>query len=348
MVDSAPPTPRGPIFTVSRAVSALLWVAVILAILPTIRWLFIDAQVIGTAAECRASSGACWAFVLEKLPFLVHGFLVSQVGAPQTLFVVLSLVKVALLFALPVWGIRILVPIIVIQILTTTVVVAPGLIGLSELSGRWSGLFLTISLMLDGLPIALALGTLMAVARTSDSPFTRMAVGFFVDACRAIPLVAILFFAAVVFPHFLGQELTPSKLVRGWITFVIFAASYFCEAVRGGLVAVGHGQVDGARSLGLKRWQITLFIRLPQAMTTAWPTITSNLVAFTKDSSLISIIGVTELFGALRFSLSDSEWLGFFLEGYVFVGALYFALCQLVIGWGRLMERRLARFANVT
>ena len=66
-----------------------------------------------------------------------------------------------------------------------------------------------------------------------------------------------------------------------------------------------------------------------------------NFVAFTKDSSLISIIGVTELFSAMRFSLSDPAWLGFVIEGYVFIGLIYFALCQFVIVWGRIVEGHL-------
>lgn len=322
-----------------RLVSILLWAGLALALWPALRWLVLDAQFGGTAQSCRASAGACWPFVVEKLPFLAYGFLVSDVGWPQHVFVALVLVKFLLLFTIARFGLRVLIPIALMQAYTIIMVLAPGLIGLAPLSGRWSGILLTLSLMLDGLPIALALGVLLALARTSRYRLLRVGVGVLVDACRAIPLVAILFFAAVVIPNYLSEPLTPSKLARGWITFTVFAACYFCEAVRGGLAAIPRGQMEGAYSLGMRNWQIALLIRLPQAMATAWPAITSYLVAFTKDSSLISIIGVTELFSAMRFSLSDPAWLGFAMEGYLFVGAIYFLLCQLAILWGRSMER---------
>lgn len=338
---SRPAPPPRPLLDRTRVVSIVLWGALALALWPAFRWLLIDAQFQGNAAACRASGGACWAFVIEKLPFLAYGFLVSEVGWAQHLFVTLALVKFLLLFAVPLIGLRALIPIVLMQAFTVIMVLAPGLIGAAPLSGRWSGLLLTLSLMLDALPMALLLGIFMALARTSRFALLRAAVGFLVDACRAIPLVAILFFAAVVVPNFLAEPLTPNKLARGWLTFTVFAACYFCEAVRGGLAALSHGQIDGAQSLGLRNWHVALLIRLPQALATAWPAITSNLVAFTKDSSLISIIGVTELFSAMRFSLSDPAWLGFVIEGYVFVGLIYFALCQFVILWGRTLERRL-------
>lgn len=324
----------------TSALSWALWAAIgYWLVLPMASWAFHGAVLDGTAAQCRQASGACWAFVREKLLFVVIGFQSSLPKSTPIAFLALALVKAVLLFALP----RRVAPLAVALgccVATSVVMVlSPATLGLSVESNRWSGLLLTLSLSLDALPAAFLLGIALAFGRTSSLPVLRLVCAGVVDTLRAVPLISILFVAALVAPLFLVDALTPDKLARGWLAFVVFAAAYFAEAVRGGLLAVDAGQIDASRSLGLRGWQIALLVRLPQALRTSLPALTSNVVAFTKDSSLISIIGISEFFSAMKFALSDPNWLGFFVEGYFFVGLVYFCLCQAILACSRRYER---------
>jgi general L-amino acid transport system permease protein len=124
--------------------------------------------------------------------------------------------------------------------------------------------------------------------------------------------------------------------------FTLFNSAYMAETVRGGLQGVPAVQEEAAASLGLGWWQIQLFVTLPQALRIVVPGIVNNIVDLFKDTSLVTIISLVDVLGAVEQALKDPAWLGFATEGYVFSAIVFFVCCYAMSAYGRNMERRLA------
>ena len=85
------------------------------------------------------------------------------------------------------------------------------------------------------------------------------------------------------------------------------------------------------------------FVSLPQALRIAVPGIINTVVDLFKDVTLVTIVGLSDLLGAVSQALKDPAWLGFATEGYVFSAAVFFLCCFAMSSYGRTIERRLAR-----
>ncbi|HZF32727.1 MAG TPA: ABC transporter permease subunit, partial [Candidatus Angelobacter sp.] len=125
--------------------------------------------------------------------------------------------------------------------------------------------------------------------------------------------------------------------------FTLFNAAYMAETVRGGLQGVPIEQEEAAYSVGLKWWQVQVFVTLPQALRIVVPGIVNNIVDLFKDTSLVTIIGLADLLGAVNQSLKDPAWLGLAKEGYVFTAFVFFVCCFGMSSYSRRFERRLNR-----
>jgi general L-amino acid transport system permease protein len=91
-----------------------------------------------------------------------------------------------------------------------------------------------------------------------------------------------------------------------------------------------------------------MFVTLPQALRIVVPGIVNNIVDLFKDTSLVTIIGLVDLLGAVNQSLKDPAWLGLAKEGYVFTAVLFFVCCFAMSSYGRRFERRLNRHRSGT
>ena len=167
--------------------------------------------------------------------------------------------------------------------------------------------------------------------------------GAYVEAVRAAPLIVVLFAAAVLVPLLIPPQWSLDKLTRAIVAITFFEAAYMAEAVRGGLMAVPQGQREAARALGLKGWQVLVFVVLPQALRTATPALVNSFIGLLKDTSLIYVIGVLDITGVLRNAVSDYAWQGLEPEAYIFVGLTFWLLCFGLSRWSAALERRAAR-----
>jgi general L-amino acid transport system permease protein len=153
----------------------------------------------------------------------------------------------------------------------------------------------------------------------------------------------VLFMSAVVMPLFLPEGVSVDRLLRAMAALVLFNAAYMAEVVRGGLQGIEPGQEEAADSLGLSWLQAQAFVVLPQAFRIIVPGIINTVVDLFKDTTLVTIIGLFDLLGAVEQALKDPAWLGFATEGYVFSAAVFFVCCFALSAYGRSMERRLAK-----
>ena len=173
------------------------------------------------------------------------------------------------------------------------------------------GVEVTLELTASAMALGVILGVVLAVMRLSPNPLVSGASWLYVWFFRATPvLVQLLFWfsVAAIYPTIsIGIPFVGVEFVHGSantvITFFVAAllglglneGAYMAEIVRAGIISVGEGQTDAAKSLGMSRLQIMRRIVLPQAMRVIIPPTGNETISMLKTSSLASVIAVTEL-----------------------------------------------------
>jgi general L-amino acid transport system permease protein len=147
--------------------------------------------------------------------------------------------------------------------------------------------------------------------------------------------------ASFMFPLFMPPGLNIDVLIRVLVGITLFNAAYLAEVVRGGLQAVPKGQVEAAATLGLSYWQTQRKIVLPQALAMVVPSIVNSFIATFKDTSLVSIVSLYELTGALDMAINaDANWKPFKLQGYMFIAIIYFIFCFSMSRYSQWVEKQ--------
>jgi general L-amino acid transport system permease protein len=315
---------------------------------PVIRWALLDAIWSAPNGQaCRGASGqeggACWAFIGEKLRFILFG---RYPYGEQWRPLLVVLIFVALILAScdrRLWGRR-LVVLWLAGLAAVGVLMWGGILGLSYVDTLlWSGLPLTLIFAVVAMVFAFPFGILLALGRRSRLPAVRAISVAYIELVRGVPLITVLFMASVMLPLFLPTGLTIDKLLRAQIAFILFAASYLAEIVRGGLQAIPTGQIEAADALGLGYWQRTRLIVLPQALAMVIPPLVNSFIGTFKDTSLVIIIGLFDLLGTVNAALADANWQGFYVEAYVVAAAIYWSFCFFMSRYSQMLEREFNR-----
>lgn len=207
--------------------------------------------------------------------------------------------------------------------------------------GLWGGLLLTLLLTIVGNFGALPLGILLALGRRSKLPIIRYFSIGYIEIVRGVPLVTILYTAAILLPLFLPIDVRPDLVIRAMIGFILFEAAYQAENVRGGLQAIDRGQYEAAHALGLNGTQTTILIILPQALRAVIPALFNSFISLFKDTSLVAIIGLFDILRISRSILAQSEWLGTHREVFLFAFVIYWAFNLAFTYGNRRMEEAL-------
>ena len=194
------------------------------------------------------------------------------------------------------------------------------------LTSDWGGLLLTLILAVVGIVVSFPLGVFLALCRQSNLPAIRWVSTAYIETVRGVPLITILFMGSVLIPIFISG-MNINQVLRMMIGITFFSGAYMAENVRGGLQGIPRGQHEAAQAVGLNYVQTTLFIVLPQALRSVIPAIVGQFISLFKDTSLVAIIGLLELFGVAKTVLADQEWLGLQAEVYLFVAVIYFVFC---------------------
>ena len=207
--------------------------------------------------------------------------------------------------------------------------------------GLWGGLLLTLLLTIVGNFGALPLGILLALGRRSQLPVIRYFSISYIELIRGVPLVTILYTAAILLPLFLPIDVRPDLVIRAMIGFILFEAAYQAENVRGGLQAIDRGQYEAAHALGLNGAQTMILIILPQALRAVIPALFNSFISLFKDTSLVAIIGLFDILRISRSILAQSEWLGTHREVFLFAFVIYWAFNLAFTYGSRRMEEAL-------
>jgi general L-amino acid transport system permease protein len=212
---------------------------------------------------------------------------------------------------------------------------------------RWGGLPLTVLLATLSIVLAFPLAVVVALGRRSNMPAIKTICVLYVELIRGVPLISVLFMASFMFPLFMPPGTSIDVLLRVLVGITLFSAAYMAEIVRGGLQAIPKGQQEAADTLGLSYWQAQRKVILPQALAIVVPGIMNNFIAIFKDTSLVTIVSLYELTGAMGLALnSDSNWRPFKIEAYFFIAAIYFIFCLSMSRYSLWIEKRLSTSKN--
>lgn len=289
-------------------------------------WAIWSAVFVPSLSACQAAvgEGACWGVVAEKWKIILFGrYPVEEIWRPMALTLIWTLALWATVsgclkpkLALPVWLFG---------------VPAAWLLMSAAPTNLWGGLPLTLMISCLGIGLAFPLGLMLALGRRSQRGWVRIPCVVYIESLRALPLVSILFLAAFVLPLLLpaawvggSKDLLPRVIV----TIALFSAAYQAEVIRGGLQTVSPGQSQAARALGLGWVQIQWHVVLPQALKACLPGLTNSFITLFKECSLVTVVSLFELTGALGLALSgDVQWRQYYLEAYLFIAAVYWVYC---------------------
>jgi general L-amino acid transport system permease protein len=310
---------------------------------PLIRWFLIDAVWTGSAETCRAADGACWAFVREKLRFILFGF--YPYGEQWRPLLTIAILIFTLLYSRnrAHWKMS-LVRIWAASIAAIVILMYGGILGLTKVSyEQWGGLPLTLFISLVAIVGAYPLGVLLAFGRRSGHPVLRYFCILYIELIRGVPLISLLFMSAVMFPLFLPEGIVIDKLLRAQIAIILFTAAYLAEVVRGGLQAIPRAQYEAASSLSLNSYHTIRLIILPQALRIVIPPTVNHFIGVVRDSSLVLMIALLDLLNTTKTALTDPYWMGFSYEAYFFAGAIYFIICFSMAKESRRLEKDLKR-----
>ena len=162
---------------------------------------------------------------------------------------------------------------------------------------------------------------------------------------RDRPLIAWLFFAWFVLPNFLPNIFSLNDInlvIRAMIVLSLFSSAYIAEVIRGGLQSIPKGQIEASTALGLGPIMELLFIVLPQAIRVVIPAIVSTFIAIFKDTSLVFILGITDLLRIGRLiPEQQQEFYGKSIETLLVVALMFWVVSIILSQISRSIENRL-------
>ena len=307
------------------------------------QWAVVMAQWQGqTRQACSSRDGACWVFVIVHIKLFIYGMYPSaQLWRVNTVYGLFLAQLVCLMW--PDFPGKKALGVVILTVFPVIcfVLLHGGMLGLTLVeTDLWSGLLLSLIIAFLTIEFSLPMGLLLALGRRSGMPIVKACSVIYIELFRAVPLITILFMSSVMFPIFLHESYHIDKLLRAIIGIILFMSSYMAEAIRGGLQAVPKDQYDAANSLGFSYYQQQRLIILPQALKIAIPALINTSVAIIKDTSLVLIIGLYDLLGIVKSALSNSSWLGFSIEGYVFAGFVFWMMCFSLSRYSQYIERK--------
>ncbi|MDR1614721.1 MAG: amino acid ABC transporter permease [Campylobacteraceae bacterium] len=154
-----------------------------------------------------------------------------------------------------------------------------------------NGLIVTVKVSIFGLFIAFSVGSIVALIRLSRYQFLKDIATVYVTVIRGTPLLVQM----SLFYFIIASILKIDGFYAGALSLGIFYGAYIAEVLRGAIQSIDKGQQEAAKSLGMNAFQTIASIIVPQALRRALPTLINEVISLVKDSSLVSVIAITDL-----------------------------------------------------
>jgi cystine transport system permease protein len=196
----------------------------------------------------------------------------------------------------------------------------------------------TIPLALASFVLGLLLALLVALMRLSRNPVFSTIARMYISVIRGTPLLVQLF---VIFYGLPSIGITISPWPSAIIAFSLNVGGYAAEVIRAAILSVPKGQWEAGHTIGMSRQQSLVRIILPQAARVSVPPLSNTFISLVKDTSLASLILVTELFRqAQQVAAFSQEFMLLYLEAAV----IYWVVCLVLAGGQSVLEKRLDRY----
>jgi cystine transport system permease protein len=196
----------------------------------------------------------------------------------------------------------------------------------------------TIPLALASFSLGLLLALLVALMRLSRNRLISAVARIYISVIRGTPLLVQLF---VIFYGLPSVGITISPWPSAIIAFSLNVGGYAAEVIRAAILSVPKGQWEAGHTIGMSRRQTLVRIILPQAARVSVPPLSNTFISLVKDTSLASLILVTELFRqAQQVAAFSQEFMLLYLEAAV----IYWIICLVLASGQSALEKRLDRY----
>lgn len=197
---------------------------------------------------------------------------------------------------------------------------------------------LIVTLQISGLSaiLAFSIGFLLAMMRISSYQFLKDIATVYIAIIRGTPLLVQIF----IFYFIIATIFELERFLAGAISLGLFFGAYIAEVLRGAIQSIDKGQYEAAKSLGMNYIQTMVYIVMPQALKRALPTLVGEMIALVKDSSLVSVISITDLTKVGR-EIVANTFSPF--ETWLIIAAMYFAITFLLSAFGHNIETKMKK-----
>lgn len=218
----------------------------------------------------------------------------------------------------------------------------------------FKGIGYTMLVSIIGTIIGLVIGLLIGVFRTMPTPknkFLRVLkkaadwiLSAYVEIFRGTPMMVQ---AMVIFWGFalINNGVTLNVVFAGLFIVSINTGAYMAEIVRGGIISVSKGQFEGAHAIGMTHAQTMFYIVIPQVLRNILPSVANEFVINIKDTSVLNVIGFTELY-FVAYTINSINYQTF--ATYLLVAIIYFVLTFTITRILRLIEKKMDGKKNYT
>jgi polar amino acid transport system permease protein len=197
------------------------------------------------------------------------------------------------------------------------------------------GLLVTLKISGFSALLAFSIGILLAFMRISSYQFLKDIATVYITIIRGTPLLVQIF----IFYFIVATIFDLERFLAGALSLGIFFGAYIAEVLRGAIQSIDKGQYEAAKSLGMNYFQTMTYIIMPQALKRALPTLIGEMIALVKDSSLVSVISITDLTKVGR-EIVANTFSPF--ETWLIIAAMYFCITALLSLLGNRIEKKMA------
>ncbi|MBO8162807.1 MAG: amino acid ABC transporter permease [Brevibacillus sp.] len=189
----------------------------------------------------------------------------------------------------------------------------------NNFSALMSGLWVTVTMTFMAMLLSSCIGLVVGLSRMSSNRVLSTLAGCYLAWFRGTPLLVqlmILYYGLAI-----GMQIDLSASMAGVLGLGMYSGAYVSEIVRGAIQSIDKGQMEAGRSLGMSHWQTMRKVILPQAVRRMLPPLGNEFIALTKNSSLLSVITVSELMRAGNLIVANNFR---YFEIYIGIALLYF------------------------
>ena len=198
-----------------------------------------------------------------------------------------------------------------------------------------NGLWVTLKISFFAAILTFIIGTIVAFMKLSSYQFLKDIATVYITIVRGTPLLVQIF----LFYFIVANIFELDRFIAGVLALGIFFGAYMAEILRGAIQSIDKGQLEAANSLGISKFQAMRYIILPQAFKRALPTLVGEMIALIKDSSLVSVISITDLTKVGK-EIVANTFSPF--ETWIVIALVYLSITSVLSFIGHRLEKRMA------